>query len=333
LEIKNAIAYLRLIQSRDDDAAFERVINTPSRGIGEKTLETIRQTARQQNLSMWRAAEQLIAHKGLPPRASAAVQGFATLIQQLDDEAQYMDLMELCDHTIKQSGLLTFHKNEKGEKGQQRVDNLEELVNACDAFECESDELTPLEEFLDKAALDAGEKQAALHEDSVQMMTLHSAKGLEFPTVFLAGMEENLFPHYMSLENGEGLEEERRLCYVGITRAMEKLYLTFAEVRRLHGEENFNAPSRFIREIPQSLIQEVRLKAEVSRPGSFVSRTSSVAAETGEFSLGQRVAHPSFGEGSIIDIEGSGARTRVQINFDEAGTKWLMLSHARLQAA
>ena len=334
MEIRNAVAYLRLLQNRDDDAAFERVINTPTRGIGEKTLDTLRQLARSQNISLWKAAQQLVAGHGLPARANTALQGFLQLIERLDRDTDELDLMELCDHVIKKSGLLEFHRNEKGEKGQQRVDNLEELVNACDAFESEDDNLSPLQEFLDRAALDAGDRQAAEHEDSVQLMTLHSAKGLEFPTVFLAGMEENLFPHYMSMEDGVGLEEERRLCYVGITRAREKLYLSYAEARRLHGEDQYNAPSRFIREIPPGLLQEVRIKAEVNRPVSFAGKSPVASSPSGEsFSLGQRVFHHTFGQGLIIDMEGSGARTRVQINFDQAGTKWLMLSHANLQAA
>ena len=335
LEIKNAVAYLRLIQNRDDDAAFERVINTPTRGIGERTVETIRECARENSLSLWKASASLLTNNAFPARAGATVHSFLQLVNQLDKESDEMNLMELCDHVIKKSGLIEFHKKEKGEKGQQRVDNLEELVNACDAFEPEIEELSPLQEFLDKAALDAGERQAAENEDSVQLMTLHSAKGLEFPYVFLAGMEENLFPHRMAVDEGN-IEEERRLCYVGLTRAMQQLYLTYAEVRRLHGEENFNAPSRFIREIPKELVQEVRLKAEVSRPASYVSKVGATGRsplrDDGEFSLGQRVFHNSFGEGMIIDMEGSGARTRVQINFDHAGTKWLMLSHANLQA-
>jgi DNA helicase II / ATP-dependent DNA helicase PcrA len=343
MEIKNAIAYLRLIQNRDDDAAFERVINTPTRGIGERTVEMIRECARQNSFSLWKAAGRLLSGNTLAARAASTVNGFLELVKQLDSETDELTLMELCDHVIKKSGLIEFHKKEKGEKGQQRVDNLEELVNACDAFEPETDELSPLQEFLDRAALDAGEKQAGENEDSVQLMTLHSAKGLEFPYVFLAGMEENLFPHRMSMEDGGGIEEERRLCYVGLTRAMQKLYLTYAEVRRLHGEEHFNAPSRFIREIPKGLVQEVRLKAEVSRPASYLSKGVGAGFDSAqpalpersrrenELSLGQRVFHNSFGEGMIIDMEGSGARTRVQINFDRAGTKWLMLSHANLQ--
>jgi len=336
LEIKNALAYLRLVANPNDDAAFERVINTPTRGIGEKTVETIRQCAREQNSSLWQAGTHLTEGAGLPPRASNAVQTFQNLITRLTSECEGLELYEIADHVIAQSGLPEHHKKEKGEKGQQRLENLDEMVSACKAFEPEEDQLSPLQEFLDTAALDAGERQADEHEDSVQLMTLHSAKGLEFPVVFLAGMEENLFPHRMSVEDPGGLEEERRLCYVGITRAMEKLFLTYAEVRRLHGNENFNSPSRFIREIPKDLMEEVRLKSEVSRPASFVSKSSyglkdADAAESAGFHLGQRVYHQMFGDGVILNVEGEGARTRIQINFDFEGTKWLMLSHANLQ--
>jgi DNA helicase-2/ATP-dependent DNA helicase PcrA len=333
LEIKNAVAYLRLLQNRDDDAAFERVISTPTRGIGEKTLESVRQVAREQQMSLWKASTKLLGENYFPARASASLGGFLQLINQLDKDTDELALMEQCDHVIKKSGLIEYHKKEKGEKGQQRIDNLEELVNACEAFEPEDENTSPLQAFLDRAALDAGERQAAEHEDSVQMMTLHSAKGLEFPYVFLTGMEENLFPHRMSIEDGVGVEEERRLCYVGMTRAMQKLYLTYAEARRLHGEEHFNMPSRFIREIPKHLVQEVRMKAEISRPASYIAKPGQAGAiHESPLQLGQRVFHNTFGEGVIIDLEGSGARTRVQINFGRAGTKWLMLSHANLQA-
>jgi DNA helicase-2/ATP-dependent DNA helicase PcrA len=231
--------------------------------------------------------------------------------------------------------LLDFHKKEKGEKGLARIENLQELVSACQSFEPEENDQPLLNQFIDRAALDAGDNQAEEFEDAVQMMTLHSAKGLEFPVVFLAGVEENLFPHSMSLEEPGRLEEERRLCYVGITRAMEKLYITYAETRRLYGNEKFNTPSRFIREIPRDLIQEVRLRTEISRPSTLggVSSNFQFAPDnqTG-LQLGQRVTHEIFGEGIILNVEGNGARTRVQINFDMEGCKWLMLSHAKLMA-
>ena len=222
LEIRNALAYLRLLLNRGDDAAVERVINTPPRGIGSKTLDAVRECARDRGIPLWGAITAVLEEKRLPARALGALEGFTVLINELDSGTDELLLEELVDHTIQASGLLRYHKNEKGEKGQARVENLEELVSAAKQFVAEEDERSPQQQFLDRAALDAGDAQADEHEDSVQLMTLHSAKGLEFPLVFLAGMEENLFPHRMSIEEPGRLEEERRLCYVGITRAMEK---------------------------------------------------------------------------------------------------------------
>jgi DNA helicase-2/ATP-dependent DNA helicase PcrA len=229
---------------------------------------------------------------------------------------------------MRDSGLLEYHKNEKGEKGQARVENLEELVSAAKQFVPEAGEPSAPQQFLDRAALDAGDAQADEHEDSVQLMTLHSAKGLEFPLVFLAGMEENLFPHRLSAEEPGRLEEERRLCYVGITRAMEKLVITYAESRRLHGTESYNTPSRFVREIPAQLLQEVRLRGAITQPVS--SLTQAQVPDTG-VSLGQQVFHQVFGEGVVINFEGRGANARIQVNFDTDGSKWLVLQYANLQ--
>lgn len=335
LEIKNALAYMRLVLSRNDDTALERVFNTPTRGIGSKTVEVIRDYARDQGESMWYALNKVIEHKLLPARASKAVQAFIELIDRLDNETEALDLHELADHVIARSGLLDFHKKEKGEKGQARVENLEELVSACRQFEFdEAEDGSALRQFIDSAALDAGDTQADEFEDSVQLMTLHSAKGLEFPLVFLAGVEEGLFPHKMSLLESDRLEEERRLCYVGITRAMQKLTISYAESRRLHGKESFNGPSRFIREIPPELLEEVRLNSFSSRPvtssraGGF-QRDSMAAAGV---NLGQRVMHSIFGEGVVLDFEGQGASARVQVNFDKEGSKWLVLQYAGLEA-
>ncbi|MCV6614212.1 MAG: DNA helicase II, partial [Cellvibrionaceae bacterium] len=223
LEIKNALAYLRLIINRNDDAAFERVINTPTRGIGSKTVDSIRLFAREQGSALWQAAEKMLEAKVFSARAGNSVNGFLQLVNELDAHTDELSLDKIASAAVNSTGLLEFHEKEKGEKGQARVENLQELINACRAFAPENDELSPLEEFLDGAALDAGEAQADEFEDAVQLMTLHSAKGLEFPTVFMAGVEEGLFPHRMSAEEPGRLEEERRLCYVGITRAMQKL--------------------------------------------------------------------------------------------------------------
>ena len=328
MEIRNALAYLRLLLSRGDDAAVERVINTPPRGIGGKTMDVVRDCARGREIPLWQAIAMVIEEKLLPARALGALDGFVTLINELDSGADEMLLEELVEHVIQGSGLIELFKKEKGEKGQARVENLEELVSAAKQFVVDEEELSPLQQFLDSAALDAGDAQADEHEDSVQLMTLHSAKGLEFPLVFLAGMEENLFPHRMSLEEPGRLEEERRLCYVGITRAMEKLMITYAESRRLHGSETLNTPSRFIREIPAELLQEVRLHSTVARP---VSSMMQAQVPDTELSLGQPVYHQIFGEGVVLNFEGRGASARVQVNFDTDGTKWLVLQYANLQ--
>ncbi|MCU1719198.1 DNA helicase II [Pseudomonas sp. 5P_3.1_Bac2] len=341
-EIKNAMAYLRLLDGRGNDAALERVINVPARGIGEKTVEAIRDFARQHEQSMWQAIILMLANKALPGRASGALAGFIELIENLAAKTQDMALHLMTQTVIEQSGLIAYHQAEKGEKAQARIENLEELVSAARAFDNEEDdELSPLQAFLTHASLEAGDTQAAENEDSIQLMTLHSAKGLEFPLVFLVGMEEGLFPHKMSLEEPGRLEEERRLAYVGITRAMRKLFITYAETRRLYGAETYNKVSRFVREIPPQLIQEVRLSNSVSRPFGGVSRNTSTSSSSmfagsavpdTPYSLGQRVQHALFGEGTILNFEGAGAQARVQVNFENEGSKWLMLSYAKLEA-
>ena len=329
-EIKNAIAYLRLIVSRHDDTAMERVINTPTRGIGDKTVQQLRQFARARNMSLWSAA--VAMQTELPGRAANAVRGFMELIDHLPQSESDLPLHELTEQVLQATGLIEFHGRENGERGQARVENLGELVAACRAFEPEDEDQPVLRQFIDAAALDAGERQADADEDAVQLMTLHSAKGLEFPLVFMAGVEENLFPHKMSVEEPGRLEEERRLCYVGITRAMKKLYITFAEARQQYGSENFNPVSRFVRDIPAELVEEVRLSGNVSRPTSYAGRAESARTGDPGLTLGQRVMHGSFGEGVILNVEGSGAQTRVQVNFDQVGAKWLVLQYAKLAA-
>lgn len=338
-EIKNAMAYMRLMANRGDDGALERIINLPTRGIGDKTLEALRQHAREQDVSMWQAACDLIEHKGLPGRAANAVQSFLQLIDNMTERAEGLPLYSMAQQAIEQSGLLAFHEREKGEKAQARIENLEELVSAARAFENDmaddEEEGDTLQAFLAHASLEAGETQADQFEDSVQLMTLHSAKGLEFPLVFLAGMEEGLFPHKMSLEEPGRLEEERRLAYVGITRAMQQLVITWAETRRLYGSETFNKVSRFTREIPPELIREVRLGNQVSRPfgpgrGKGTMFKEEATESTG-FALGQRVMHSLFGEGVVLNYEGHGAQARIQVNFDEEGSKWLMVAYAKLE--
>ena len=333
-EIRNALAYLRLVYYRRDDAAFERVVNVPPRGIGAKSLAELRAFAGEQGISLWEASERLLEAGSVKGRAKTGLQRFIEIVESLSEQVEHASLHGLMKQTIEDSGLKDYHANEKGEKAQARVENLEELVNALADFEVEEG-VDPLAEFIAQAALDAGEAQAEAHEDSVQLMTLHSAKGLEFPLVFLAGVEEGLFPHSMSLEEPGRMEEERRLAYVGITRAMKKLVLTYAESRRIYGQEKFHALSRFVREIPSDCLQEVRLRNTVSRPamverpneGLFAAEASAQAG----FTLGQRVRHPKFGEGIVLNCEGSGHHTRVQVNFDD-GAKWLVLAYAPLEA-
>lgn len=334
LEIRNALAYMRLLIRRSDDTALERVLNLPPRGIGNKTVEQLRELARTRQVPLWQAIVIAQDEQLFSSRALKALAGFTVLVDELDSATLELPLEELTEHVVAGSGLVEYHRAEKGERGQARVENLEELVSAAKSFIPEDTDLPSLQQFLDSAALDAGDAQADPHEDSVQLMTLHSAKGLEFPMVFLAGMEENLFPHRMSLDEPGRLEEERRLCYVGITRAMEKLVLTYAESRRLHGSESYNTASRFVRELPSELLNEVRLGAAVSRPLSSLTSLSpapSAAHIESGVSLGQRVLHQVFGEGVVTNFEGGGSNARVEVSFAE-GSKWLVLQYANLQA-
>lgn len=325
-EIKDALGYLRLFINQNDDAAFERVINTPTRGIGERTVDTIRQYAKQQQTSLWQAAEALINSQGLSGRAANALQSFLHLIQQLTEENKNFPLDEQVTHMLENSGLLASVQQEKGERGLARLENLQELISACRefAYDYEDENVAPLVAFIAHAALETGEGQASGMIEGVNLMTLHTAKGLEFPLVFLAGMEEGLFPHERSSQDANELEEERRLCYVGMTRAMKKLYLTCAEARRLHGREMNSYPSRFIREIPAELIEEVRLRQSVILP--HYEEESQIEG----LRLGQHVHHPKFGEGVILNYEGKGAHARVEVKFRDNGTKWLVLAYANL---
>jgi len=335
-EIKDALAYLRLTSNRDDDSAFERVINRPTRGIGARTVEAMRAYSRANSCSLWRAAG-AVASDELSSRAAGAVVSFLNLIEKTARDAAGLDLHEQVDHAIHTSGLVEFFRKEKGERGETRIENLEELVSAAKTYEPNSaDDMSDLDAFLSHAALESGEGQADAWEDCVQLMTMHSAKGLEFPLVFLSGMEDGLFPHQRSIADPSGLEEERRLCYVGITRAKQTLYITHAEQRRMHGSDNFSQPSRFIGEIPLELVEEIRPRVQVSRPMQTIPRTrrsnrgTSAAAEQG-VRLGQRVRHGKFGDGVILSCEGQGAHARVEVNFEQAGTKWLVLSYANLE--
>ncbi|MDQ2696216.1 MAG: ATP-binding domain-containing protein, partial [Pseudomonadota bacterium] len=335
-EVKDALAYLRLIRSRDDDASFERVANTPTRGIGERTLEAVRDLARREKISLWQAALRVVAEKQLPARAGNALSGFLALIGALDRDTAAKPLGERVDHVIHHSGLVEMYRKEKGDKGEMRVENLLELVNAAQAFEYlpedvdpGSADLDPLAAFLVHAALEAGEGQGGQAQDGVQLMTLHSAKGLEFPLVFLAGLEEGLFPHSRSLDEPGRLEEERRLAYVGITRARQRLFLSYAETRRVHGNDMLCRPSRFVGEIPPELLREVRTRFTLARPVYTAPKPAAPAPDG--LHPGRRVRHPTFGEGTVVAVEGSGDHARVQVSFARGGAKWLVVAYAKLE--
>ncbi len=333
MEIKNALAYLRIMSNHNDDASFERVINTPTRGIGTKLIEDIRLLARTNEIPLWKAAVELLTQNQLTARATNALKGFLDLIKRLENEAEGKELFDKVKLIVEKSGLIEAYKKEKGEKGEARIENLEELANAARLFDYEEDNeenLNELDMFLAHAALESGDSQGDDYEDCVQLMTLHSAKGLEFKLVFMVGLEEGLFPSQQSTDDAGRLEEERRLCYVGITRAMEQLFITHAESRRLYGKETYPRPSRFLKEIPAECIQEIRIRANVTRPGTAVKKKSSPMQQVGTYKMGQRVRHTKFGEGVVLQMEGEGAQERVQINFQGMGLKWLMLSYAKL---
>ena len=344
-EIKHALAYLRLIANTDDDTAFARVVNFPARGIGARSLENLQDAARAANSSLHSAIPQVSGAGG------AKLAAFAQLIVTLRDAA-HLPLPELVDHVLELSGLRSHYQNEK--EGQERLDNLDELINAAASFVAE--EGTPnqdgeitgefgndLSSFLAHASLEAGEHQAGEGDDALQLMTVHSAKGLEFNVVFISGLEDGLFPHENSLsetrDGKSGLEEERRLMYVAVTRARQRLYLSFAQTRMLHGQTRYNLPSRFLDEVPEELVKWLTPRAGKggfavpSAPTySSTPRRSESSGGSG-FRIGQSVMHPKFGLGVIINAEGSGTDARVQVNFGNAGMKWLALSVAKLEAA
>ncbi|HEC11958.1 MAG TPA: DNA helicase II [Acidiferrobacteraceae bacterium] len=335
-EIKDALAYLRLMMNRDDDPSFERIVNMPPRGIGNKSLGIIRQHAKDQDVSLWQAAGRLVAQGALPTRALNALAGFQILIDTMAADTADLELAEQVDHALLRGGLLEHFRQEKSEKSEARVENLEELVSAARNYHHnDDDKLEPLSSFLAHAALEAGEGQAEKWEDCVQLMSLHSAKGLEFPVVFLTGLEEGLFPHQRSTEEPGRLEEERRLCYVGMTRAMQQLYISWAQSRRLHGREAYASPSRFLSEVPADLVHDIRPTTTVSRPQAAMMEGNpldeALGGEQGAIKLGGRVHHAKFGEGVVLRCEGRGEYARVQVNFEGTGSKWLVLAYANLQ--
>jgi DNA helicase-2/ATP-dependent DNA helicase PcrA len=333
-EIKDALAYSRLIANRADDTAFERAVNTPPRGIGDRTLDALRGRARRDGLTLWDATLNELISGDLAGRAKNALKAFLSLIDEAASATFELSLAEQIEHMIAHTGLRDFYEKDARGSAESRVENLDELVNVAGRFERTLEDLeanmSELSAFLSHAALEAGENQGEAWQDCVQLMTLHSAKGLEFPLVFLVGLEDGLFPSQKSLDDSSRLEEERRLAYVGITRAREQLVLCYAESRRLHGMESYNRPSRFLTELPRELLYEVRPRVQVSRL-AYVRQFG--VEESATLRLGQRVTHASFGPGVIMDCEGSGGHARVQVNFENSGAKWLVLAYANLSVA
>ncbi len=357
-EVKHALAYLRLIAAPGDDGAFLRVVNFPPRGIGARTLEQLQASAQGHGTSLWQVA----ASGAATGKAGTALAAFCRLIEKLREDTRSLPLPEAVEHVIEKSGLVPHYVAEKD--GQDRVDNLTELVTAADAFVRESELATdapmlsprvtpdaesppdgenegatdPLAAFLAHAALEAGDTQADEGKAALQLMTVHSAKGLEFHTVFVTGLEEGLFPHENSLSEADGLEEERRLMYVAITRARRRLYLTQAQQRMLHGQMRYGIPSRFVNELPPELVQWLspfrRRSIDVDDDEwDRVTKAPQATPASSPWRIGQSVRHAKFGVGVIIDAEGRGHDARVQVNFRDAGVKWLALDYAKLEAA
>lgn len=332
-EIKDSLAYLRLLANADDDAAFERVVNFPTRGIGDKTLDELRSHARANEISLWTAANALLETDIFPKRAALSLAAFVLLINQLAADCEPLELDEQMALVLERSGLMMHYGKLKTDKSEAKLENLQELVSAAKEFRYESDELGDLpilSAFLAHASLEAGEAQAAAYDDAVHLMTLHAAKGLEFGLVFMVGMEEGLFPSKLSNEEPGRLEEERRLCYVGMTRAMKQLVLSYAEVRRLYGREEYHRPSRFLQEIPEQFIESLRPVTQKYQSNISQAPKLSNVSDCG-YALGQTVNHAKFGQGVVLGMEGSGANTRIQVRFREQGTKWLVLAYANLQ--
>lgn len=345
MEIKHALAYLRLIAHPDDDNALLRIINFPARGIGARSLEQLQDAARQQGCSLWTAAIQKCGGDSHAAAGSNAkgLTGFVGLILSMRQDWESLPLPQIVERVLVQSGLISHYKNERD--GADRLENLHELVNAATIFVHEADD-DNLMAFLTHASLEAGEHQAGNGQDALQLMTVHAAKGLEFHTVFLSGLEEGLFPHENSLNDINGLEEERRLMYVAMTRARRRLYLTLAQSRMLHGQTRYNIPSRFLGEVPEKLLKWLSPAVGVKTNDNFVVADSAndfrynraiqrnslnqSSGNAAQWRIGQIIRHAKFGEGVIIAYEGAGNDARVQIKFNDVGIKWLMLEYAKL---
>ena len=345
-EIKHALAYLRLVANFDDDGAFLRIVNFPTRGVGARSIEQVQDVSRERGITLWTAA----CANTLSGKAATSIAGFVKLIENMRAATVGLPLPEVIEHVIEASGLNQHYRNER--EGADRLENLAELINAAAAFIAERDveplaegehEADDLTAFLAHAALEAGEHQALAGAEALQLMTVHSAKGLEFHSVFVSGLEEGLFPHDNSATEADGIEEERRLMYVALTRARRRLYLTYAQSRMLHGQTRYNVASRFFQEIPQQLMRKTTGVMRPAQPSYFAARAygGNVAVQPGignidpglPWRIGQSVVHSKFGAGVIVSAEGRGADARVQINFRDSGLKWLMLEYAKLEPA
>lgn len=352
-EVKLALAYLRLLHDHDNDMAFEATVNTPTRGIGNVTLDKIRLTAKQNNISLWNACLMLIQMNGLTERQRSGVSRFLELMGSIYDEVAQMPFYQQLDILIKSSGIQQMYEQEPGIKGQSRLENLEELVSAAEQFYRNNENtviedsetgqtLTVLESFLAYTSLES--RDVLKEQDSVQLMTLHAAKGLEFDNVFIVGLEEGLFPAQRSALEIDRMEEERRLAYVGITRTRKHLTLSLCELRRLYGREERNLPSRFLAELPVDRLNEISYRGFFAPPEGKLDNLSQEkqfqqnrrqsyldkSRESDGYTLGRKVKHHRFGEGTIINLDGEGDHRRVQIAFVNEGIKWLVIKLANL---
>ena len=333
-EIKDMIAYLRIVVNPDDDAAFERTINNPPRGIGQKTIDIIRSLAKESNLSLWKTIKlfQDKESKEITTRVRTSLLNYIGIIEDIASDINDLSLDEILIRIYKDSKLKTYFSEQKGEESISKQENIEELfVTAENFIRNNIDSENIVDEFLDNAALEAGDYQSKLDEDPVQLMTIHSAKGLEFPVVFLTGLEEGIFPNENRKSGNDFLEEERRLCYVAITRAMKLLYITHANARYLHGSYNYLMPSRFINEIPSELLDSVKSDNYQHKKNKKISSFKSQTNNSSGLKVGQRVKHQKFGNGVVLSYEGEDDNLKLYINFEDYGSKWLVLTYAHLE--
>lgn len=332
-EIKDGLCYLRLIENSADNIAFERIVNFPTRGIGVATIEKVRDFATNNHTSFFQAAKEITPT--LPTRASNSIKGFTDLIDKISDNAKELKLSEKVDYLLKESGLLTHYDNDKTDKTKSKKQNLEELVSAAKQYIHEDNLISETQGFITLASLDSAGENTKENHQCVQLMTIHSAKGLEFENVFLVGMEEDLFPSRQSKDEIHLLDEERRLCYVGMTRARKKLSLSFAKQRFLYGQTNFVYPSRFLNEIPDKYLHKIKnqfTQNSTAQKNNFLDESAvNINDNKNELSIGKMVKHQKFGFGIITNLEGSGESSRVQVRFKTAGTKWLISSYAKLE--